>query len=221
MKILTALLFFTLSLNLFGQRERSYFDFDFFKLEPIERAYLKKNKNYKVIESDSLLSVRFSGDGENLNIKIFKESAPYSENVEVDCCSGVRWIARRFYYSDSIVEYNYKFPVPLTKKGKDTIVVETKRVITQDSIYLSYYEIGFEVSLNYDSIFSLVEKGNFKITKWRNFKVLPSYSKLFVEESNSWSKEKKQGYLYCGSSFKVGWWDYKRWSLGKTPTIFN
>ena len=217
------LLFMVFSFCALGQNGKGYRYFDFFKLKPSERKYFKKNISYRVIESDTNIVVALNGGSEKLTLKIKKGKVAFAENVEIDCCDGTRRVLRRYFYSDSIVEFVYKFPEPYMKEGKDTMVFEAKRFITKDSIRVDVYNYGAEVSLGYDSICKVYESRKVvpKILSWKNYKVLTSFAKTYVEETISGRKGRQRGYLYCGESFIVGWWDYRRWILSKEPTMID
>ena len=220
--MLLPLFLLTVSINLCGQKARGYREFDFFKLTPLERVVLKKKKTYNVAENDTLLKVIFAGAGESLCFKIKKGEVPFSENIETNCCTGIRNVSRRFYFGDSIVEYHYTLPTPIYKKNADTLLYEAKRVITTDSIYVNYYDSVFAITYNYDSAFTMIEASNFmKVKSWKKYIFLNSLERYYVQESSSWSNVTLRGYLYCGPSFRIGWWNYKRWTLCKTPTILN
>ena len=174
-----------ISSSLCAQKGNNFKTFNFFSLTPANGVFFKKFGNCSVNESDSSIAVVFHKKGfRDYEINIKKGIVPYSLNYDSDCCTGRIRISKRLYVNQKIIEYNYYSPHS-TFKNFDSLNLRSIRIMTKDSIVISYYDALFEVN----------ESADFTVIKLDSL-----VNKL---KPNRTSK-----YVYVSEGYKLGVYEY-------------
>tara|TARA_B110000211_G_C14063771_1_gene546774 strand:- start:586 stop:1266 length:681 start_codon:yes stop_codon:yes gene_type:complete len=209
-RILSLFSILILSQSLMAQKDGNYKGFDFFNLKPTEKVWIKSRGSYSYIRNDSLIKVSFYNDFEKYVFNIVTDEIPYSTNTDFDCCTGDADINRRFYFPDSIIEFNYFHANPMYIKvdERDKIVLRSKRIITKDSILVNYFNKNFVLDSSLEKTCRTIEKSidELELKRWKKYTFHKGYKNREVTLEASGSSKEKIGFLYFGCDFEQGWW---------------